>query len=114
MSEDSLKIIISNPNITTPTCIICLLDTPTLITYSGNCNCHPQIHEQCLGQWFIENSNTCPICRHKSESRMVIVNEYHQQRPTRIYMCCCLCFFSICIIPFAIIIFISIFKNKGL
>lgn len=116
-TENTLKIAISDSDATivsvsAPTCIICLLDTPIMITYSGNCECHPQIHEQCLEQWFTENSNACPICRKLyNEHATTILPVYRRQRPTDAYVCCCLCFFCVCMLPFAIVVLVVIFKK---
>ena len=84
-----------------PKCIICLSDTPITTTYSGVCTCHPHIHEQCLESWFRENPGVCPICR--------IVRV--QTRDTRIYnRYSCLFCTIMCVTPFAVIIFLILFK----
>lgn len=116
-SENSLKVAISDKNdtiipIPAPTCIICLSDTPGIITYSGDCDCRPQIHEDCLAQWLIENTNVCPICRKiYNESTKYIIPDNRPQRPTTMYICCCLCFFCVCIMPFAVIVFVAIYNK---
>jgi len=92
-----------------PKCIICLHDIPTTITYSGLCECHPQIHEQCLASWFGKNPGECPICR-KTYS-IIIQPDYTPQRPIGVYICCCIYIFSIFIIPFTIIFFLAIKRD---
>lgn len=44
-------------------CIICLSEEPILQKYDAPCECKPYVHQICLEQWFLVNSNECPICR---------------------------------------------------
>jgi len=96
---------ISNPVLNT--CIICLADTPVTVTYSGSCNCKPKLHELCLQKWIQENSDVCPICRKSNNVLVLAVNN----RNIRPYFCCCLCLFGLCIAPFAVLVFIAIYKQ---
>jgi len=45
------------------TCMFCLETQPKTIVYDGPCDCRPQIHLNCLKDWFEHVPNECPICR---------------------------------------------------
>lgn len=104
MESDSI-VTVTNPVLNT--CIICMSDNPETIAYSGTCNCHPNLHEECFKKWVQENTSVCPICR-KSNNVVIPIN----QRNLRNYFFCCLCFFCICVLPFTVIVFVSIYKHE--
>ena len=107
---NTLRIIIPRePDFELPKCIICLNESPITTVYSGSCACHPHIHEQCLAVWFTENPGVCPICRTKYSTDIVVIPQIREYN--RYYLCLSLfCFFA-CVLPFALIIFIAIYKG---
>lgn len=110
-NTSTLRIIIPRePEYEFPKCIICLNDAPIITTYSGSCACHPHIHEQCLAQWFAENPEVCPICRIKYSTDIVVIPQ--QRENIRYHLCACLFCCFICTLPFAVIVFIAIFKGN--
>ena len=63
-----------NPLLTaSDNCIICLLGTGDIVTFSGSCACRPRVHTGCLERWFERNSRTCPICRASYPAKNVAV-----------------------------------------
>lgn len=72
-------------------CIFCLTDTPKIIKYNGICNCHPNIHSECLDVWDKTNPYTCPICLIKKEQYIIIYNGNQRDNPGLIFVCCCCC-----------------------
>ena len=109
-SDNVLRIIIPRePDYELPKCIICLNDAPITTVYSGSCACHPHIHEQCLAQWFTENPGVCPICRTKYTTDIIVRPQLRGNN--RYYVCVSLFCFFLCVMPFAVIVFIAIFKS---
>ena len=105
-TDNTLRIIIQQSEL--PKCIICLSDTPTTTIYSSSCACHPHIHEQCLALWITENPGVCPICRTKYTTDIVVIPQIREN--IRCHLCACLFCTIMCITPFAVIIFLIVFK----